>query len=242
MPSISSVIKAIESNESDRHIIAVYIDEARIEAKRKELGFLRAKSAQLGFDIRFETRDFIDSIAVGNTHGGIVAECTDRSISRLDISRIKPDGVYYMLEGIEDPYNFGNAIRSLYASGADGIIVGTRNWLGVAGTVARASAGASELLPAYVCDDAAAAVSQFKSLGYKILCAGIRDSVSLFESDLSKPLFVILGGEKRGISRNVLDLADNIVRIDYGTQFNGSLSASASAAVFAFEVLRYNKK
>jgi len=71
---------------------------------------------------------------------------------------------------------------------------------------------------------------------------GIRDSVSLFETDLAKPIFIVLGGEKRGISRSVLELADDIVRIDYGTNFNGSLSASASAAVFAFEVLRYNKK
>jgi 23S rRNA (guanosine2251-2'-O)-methyltransferase len=241
MPSISAVIKSIENGTSDRKILAIYIDESKKKSKYKEIAFLKAKSSELGFSLEFVDSDHITTLTVGNTHGGIVAECTERAVKHLDTSDIAPDGVYYMLEGIEDPYNFGNSLRSLYASGADGIIVGERNWLGVAGTVARASAGASELLPVYVCDPVDA-VKIFKDRGFRVLCAGIRDSVSLFETDLKKPLFIILGGEKRGISRNVLDMADNIVRIDYGRSFGGSLSASASAAVFAFEVMRHNKK
>ena len=138
----------------------------------------------MGFAIEFTDTSAIDSMVVGNTHGGIIAECTRRSFSVLQPKNIKPSGVYYLLEGIEDPYNFGNALRSLYASGADGVIVGERNWLDVAGTVARASAGASELLDCYIYDTSDA-VKLFKESGYKIICAGIRDSVSLFEADLS---------------------------------------------------------
>ena len=241
MPSISAVIRSIESGISDRRIISVFVDESKRKSKFKEIAFLTAKSSALGFSLSFVTAEYIDAIVVGNTHGGIIAECTPRTIDRLSTESIIQNGVYYLLDGIEDPYNFGNAVRSLYASGADGIILSERNWLGVAGTVARASAGASELLPSFV-SDTVEAINLFRSCGYRIICAGIRDSVSIFEADLSAPILVILGGEKRGISRAVLDLADNVVRIDYGTDFKGSLSASASAAVFGFEVLRYNKK
>lgn len=87
----------------------------------------------------------------------------------------------------------------------------------------------------------ASAIELFKAKGYKVVCAGIRDSESIFDTDLSYPLLVILGGEKRGISRNVLDMADKVVRIDYGGEFGGSLSTSAAAAVFGFEILRYNR-
>ena len=215
------------------------VDENKKKSKAKEISFLTVKSRELSFPIEFVNQSIIDKLAVGNTHGGIVAECSSKSIQSLSASSIKTNGVYFLLQGIEDPYNFGNALRSIYASGADGIIVGERNWLGVAGTVARASAGASELISSYICEPSEA-VKIFKVAGYKIVCAGIRDSVSIFNADLSKPLLVILGGEKRGISRAVLDIADQIVRIDYGTEFKGSLSASASASVFAFEILRYN--
>ena len=241
MPSISAVIKSVENQKSDRKILRVIVDDRKIKAKAKEISFLKTKSRSLGFDIEYCDADIIDGIAIGSTHGGIIAECTQRNIPRLNDSIIQNNGVYYVLEGIEDPYNFGNALRSLYASGADGIVVGERNWLGVAGVVCRASAGASELLDCYVCN-VTDAVKLFKEKGYRVVCAGIRDSVSIFSADLSKPLLVILGGEKRGVSRSVIDLADEIVRIDYGTEFNGSLSASAAASVFGFEVLRYNTK
>ncbi len=242
MPSISALIKSLENGKSKRKILGVYADEQKKHSKAREISFLKVKSDSLGFTLEFVSAEYIDKMCVGNTHGGIVAVSTSREIEPLTIQSIKSNGIYYLLEGIEDPYNFGNAVRSLYAFGADGIIVGERNWLGVSGTVARASAGASELLSAYV-SDALSAVEMFRSCGYKIICSGIRDSVSLFEADLTKPLLVILGGEKRGISRAVLDTADEIVRIDYGNEdFRGSLSASAAAAVLGAEILRYNKK
>ena len=112
--------------------------------------------------------------------------------------------------------------------------------MGAAGLVARSSAGTSELINIFI-SDSTEAIDTFKAKGYTVLCAGIRDSVSLFETDLKKPLFVILGGEKRGISSNVLEKSDKIVRIDYGNQFGGSLSTAAAAAVFGFEILRQNK-
>ena len=112
--------------------------------------------------------------------------------------------------------------------------------MGVSGVVARSSAGTSELIDMRV-SEAVEAIDKFKELGYTVVCAGIRDSESLFDADLKKPLLVILGGEKRGISREILNKADKIVRIDYGRSFNGSLSTAASGAIFAFEISRANR-
>jgi 23S rRNA (guanosine2251-2'-O)-methyltransferase len=240
MSSISAVIKAIESGTTDRQIITVFIDKEKKDSKRREIGFLNYKSRELGFNIEFTDAQSISEITTGTSHGGIIAFCSPRNIPELKVDSIKPDGIYYLLEGVEDPYNFGYAVRSIYASGADGIILTPRNWMGVAGVVARSSAGSSELIDMFVTEPDVA-VKIFKSLGYRVICAGIRDSESIFETDLTKPLFVVLGGEKRGISRSLLDEADAVVRIDYGNDFNGSLSTAAASAVFAFEVLRANR-
>jgi 23S rRNA (guanosine2251-2'-O)-methyltransferase len=80
----------------------------------------------------------------------------------------------------------------------------------------------------------------FHEAGYRIYAAGIRDSVSIYEAKLNRPLLLIVGGEKRGISRALLDRADQVVRIDYGRDFRGSLSAASAATVMAFEVMRQN--
>jgi 23S rRNA (guanosine2251-2'-O)-methyltransferase len=240
MTSISAVIKAMEKNSTSRKIETVYIDASKKKSKSHEIAFLQRKSQELGFSIEFVDADTISEFTVGNSHGGIIAFCTPRDIPLLSLKALKDEGIYYLLEGVEDPYNFGYAVRSIYASGGDGIILTPRNWMGVAGVVARSSAGTSEIIDMYV-SDAEEAIDVFKQKGYTVACAGIRDSVSIFEAELKKPLFVILGGEKRGISRAVLDKADKIIRIDYGNEFNGSLSTAAATAVFAFEILRSNK-
>lgn len=146
-----------------------------------------------------------------------------------------------MIEGIEDPYNFGYAVRSVYAAGADGIVLPGRNWMSAAGVVCRSSAGASEKIDLFTCGDTQTACRTFKELGYRIVCAGIRDSVSVYDADLRKPILLVVGGEKRGISRLTLDEADVTVRIDYGREFRGSLSTASAVTVLSFEVLRQNK-
>ena len=193
----------------------------------------------MGFALEFVTGEEIDAITVGSSHGGIVAFCTDRSYPTLNKDLIAPNGFYVYLEGIEDPYNFGNAIRSLYAAGVSGIVIPPRNWMSASAVVAKSSAGTSERLPIYV-SDAESVATIFHQVGYRVLCAGIRDSVSVFEAEITYPILLVIGGEKRGISRNILAQADQILRIDYGREFRGSLSASSSAAVLAFEIMRKN--
>ena len=242
MTSISALIKAIKRGNNGRRIEKILFDSAKLKSKRPELSFLKAVSCELSFEIEICSSDLIDQFSIGNTHGGIIAVCSERTIQNLSDAVIPSNGVYFMLEGVEDPYNFGNAVRSIYAAGVDGIIVSERNWFGAAGVVARASAGTSELIDVYKASTPEDAVAHFKKLGYTVACAGIRDSVDIFETDLKKPLLLIVGGEKRGISRAVLDMADVVVRIGYGREFNGSLSASATAAVFAFEILKKNNQ
>lgn len=239
MTSLSAVINGKKNGSTNRSIETVLIDKAKIKSKEKEIGFLKRSAETEGFDILYTDIDEITSFTTGNSHGGIIGICTERTIPFLSGDAIKPNGFYVMIEGIEDPYNFGYAIRTIYASGADGIVISPRNWMSAAGVVCRSSAGASELIPMYVAT-AEDAVNVFKSKNYKVVAAGIRDSISAFDADLRKPVFLIVGGEKRGISRSVLELCDTVVRLDYGREFNGSLSAASAASILSYEVFRQN--
>ena len=225
MTAISAVLDPSIRDFNDRRIQTVFIDRTRTEKKAREIAFLRRKAAECGFAIEAVRPEDLAQLTSGTTHGGIVAVCSDRTIPSLptDGAGIKPDGFYILLDGIEDPYNFGYTVRSLYAAGADGIVLPPRHWMGVAGLVARSSAGTSEKMPMWVADPAEAAAT-FHRLGYRVACAGIRDSVDLLEANLSLPLLLVIGGEKRGISRAVLDQSDLIVRIggysDYFTRLS----------------------
>lgn len=239
MTSISAVIAGHAEGVNDRRILRVLVDGGKLDARKKELGWLRYRAEEMGFPIETVTAEKISSLTTGNTHGGIIAECSGRTVLPLTRDAIKPNGFYVMLEGIEDPYNFGYAIRSLYVCGADGIVLSPRNWMSAGGVVCRSSAGCSERLPVFECDPAQSA-QIFREAGYKVVCAGVRDSVSSFDADLKKPIYLVVGGEKRGISGALLDQADLIVRIDYGRPFAGSLSAASDATVLGYEIMRNN--
>ncbi|MBO4216455.1 MAG: RNA methyltransferase, partial [Clostridia bacterium] len=142
------------------------------------------------------------------------------------------------LDGIEDPYNFGQALRSLYAAGADGVILPARNWMTAAGTVCRASAGASELLPLFSASDGF--FGTFRDAGYRIVTADA-GGACIYGADLKKPLLLIIGGEKRGISAEVRKYSDLTVTIPYGRSFSASLPACSAATVIAFEIMRQNR-
>ncbi|MBR6677035.1 MAG: RNA methyltransferase [Clostridia bacterium] len=235
MTSISAVI-----NGKNRKLEKVIADEEKLYSKKKQIDYLTHRASEMGFEMVFTSNEEIEKLTTGNSHGGIIAICSEREIPPLEELSPKADGFYVMIDGIEDPYNFGYALRTIYAAGADAVVLTPRNWMSAAGVVCRSSAGASELLPIYV-SESDAACSFFKNHGIKVICAGIRNSVSAFDADLKKPLFLVVGGEKRGISAKVLSLADTVVRLDYGREFNGSLSAASAASVLSYEILRQNR-
>ena len=243
--SIRAIISGIDSGTNDRKISKILYTEGGNDKKLKFIGYLKAVSEKYGFTLEISTEEEIDDLALGNSHGGIIAICEDRTIPSLNVKNftdeISDNGFYAMIEGIEDPYNFGYALRSLYACGCDGIILGERNWMSAAGVVCRSSAGASEMFKIYKCDDILAA-KLFKEKGYNIICADERTDNILGSCSLQFPILLIVGGEKRGISRSLLNIADTLVKIPYGREFKASLSAASATTMFAYEIMRQNPK
>ena len=242
MTSLSAIIQKSEQKDAHtRRILRVLFDSSKAKSKQRELDFLKRKAKTLDFTLEAVSSEEIDAYSTGNTHGGIIAFCTERKIPELKecAEQIKKNGVYIMLDGIEDPYNFGYSVRSLYASGADGVLLSPRNWMNVAGIVAKSSAGTSELMDMFI-SDPEDAITVMRSLGYRVVAAGIRDSVSMYEANFKKPILLIVGGEKRGISASLLSKVDEIVRIEYGREFRGSLSAASAATVLSYEIYRQN--
>ena len=240
MTSIRALLENLkQGKENARRIDEILFDESKVSSKSKELNYLKKMGEIFGFNVTITDDKSIDNYTTGASHGGIIALCQARTYKSLSPNLITENGFYVMLEGIEDPYNFGYALRSIYASGVDGIILSKRNWLSAAGVVCRSSAGASELVDVFIADDNF--VECFKERGYKIVCADIKNSVSVYEANLKKPIFLIVGGEKRGISSKVLSQADQIVRIDYGRDFSSALSAASASTILAFEVYKNNK-
>lgn len=229
-----SVAAALQSPYRD--VKVVY---ARADRNDRAVRWLEHRAAEAGVPVERRSGAEIDALTDGSSHGGVAALVGERRTVALGelLPADRPPFVV-MLDGIEDPFNFGQAVRTLYACGADGLVLRPRNWLSAAGTVARSSAGASELIPTAIAESAEEAARFFQQAGLTIACATDEEAVPVFQADLTGPLFLLIGGEKRGITRSFLRQAELRLAIPYGREFRHSLGVTAAAAILGYEVMR----
>ena len=226
-----SVEAALAGNKRD--VRAVYVDRSRYDQAAARIEQL---AAARGIPLERAPGATLDGHAPGQPHGGVIALVGPRRLDALDDLLGAPLAVNVLLDGVEDPFNFGQAVRSLYAAGIDGLIVRPRNWLTAAATVIRASAGATEFIPTAAAETAdAVAVARARAIPVAVAA---EDGRTMHEVDLAGPLLLLIGGEKRGVARSLRASADAIVRIPYGRDVDYALGPAGSAAILAFEILR----
>ena len=237
-----SVKSVIESKS--RPIHKIYIEKSRYDKIMKSnlrVPEQRQYAALLnsGAECEFVSDSEFDSIMTNSNAGGIAAEVGERIFTPFeDVLKIR-NGYIAVLDGIEDPFNFAYALRSLYASGVDAVILPERNFFTVSDTVIRSSAGASELIKACVVSDLAEACKSLSAKGYTIVStAKTNKAKDLYRCKLSRPLCVVYGGEKRGISKEILDMSDLCVKIKYPRDCHYSLPACSAISVITFECAR----
>ena len=236
-----SVDAVLSSNY--RKVLTIFYDIAKLQRKKNKK---RARSLKQTLElanskeVKIEAVDqkWFETHAIGKTHGGIAAIVSERTYQKVpELLKSKP-GIFFFLDGIEDPYNLGYTIRSLYAAGIDGIVMRQRSWLDVDGIIIKSSAGTSELMPIALVEDLGTTTNFFKSKNYTIACTGKDECQSIYQSNLKPPLFIVIGGEKRGINRNFLEKADLMLTIPYEREFAGSLPLNSVAVIIGFEILR----
>ena len=231
-----SVTAALEAGQ--REIFQILIDSSKRLDRRAAR--LRQAAESAGAACEFVSPETIAIHASGKTHGGVIALVGERQY--VGLADLLPDGAapfVVMLDGIEDPYNFGFAIRALYAAGVHGIVLRPRNWTSASAVVGRASAGTVERMPLAIAAGAEDAADFYRERGLLVAAAAkSSSSASLYATDLTGPLFVLIGGEKRGVTRSFRRRADRLLEIPYGRGFAGSLGTVSAATLIAFEVMR----
>ena len=228
-------VKAVLLNNK-RPIEKIVIDKSKHD---KDTAFIIAKANEKNILVEKAARSEIDVLCSGSSHGGVILYGGDRQSD--DLNQLLKFDFICLLEGIEDPFNFGYCLRSLKAAGCKGVIVGSRNWLDSASTVTKSSGGASEYLPIYIADNLGATIACIKQ-SHVILCAARKEAVSIYQYTYDRPLLLAIGGEKRGLSKIVLNNSDQNIYIPYADDFRNSLNASSAVSVIAFEIMRQQQK
>ncbi len=147
------------------------------------------------------------------------------------------DPLVLCLDGITDVRNFGAIIRSASCLGAHAVLIPVRGSARITADAIKTSAGALSSFPVCRTQSITSAVKYLKDSGLRIICADEKSKTSLYEAGLSGPLTIIMGSEDRGISRELLSLADLKVRIPVTGNIE-SLNVSVAAGIILYEAGR----
>lgn len=199
-----------------------------------DLDPVATRARQQGVDVELVSDAVMVRLTSTVTPQGLVgvAPFLDREVDELP-----GDGCVSILHEVRDPGNAGTVLRSADAAGAAGIVF-------TAGSVdvynpktVRASAGSLFHLPVIRGLETTTAMETVRAQGYRLLAMSTGGEQDLFRADLSGPVAFVFGNEARGLSSDVLDLADGSVRVPH-TGKAESLNLAAAATVCLFEWAR----
>jgi 23S rRNA (guanosine2251-2'-O)-methyltransferase len=180
-------------------------------------------------------------LSQGESHQGVVAEMADfRYLSLEELLDGLPDGeppLILLLDGIEDPQNLGAIVRSAQGLGVHGLILPRDRAAGVTPAVARASAGAIESARIAQVVNLSRAIERLKEKGFWLAVADQEAEKTVWETDLTGPLGIVIGAEGKGVRPLVRSHCDLAVRIPMQGQL-GSLNASVAAGILLYETRR----
>lgn len=246
LEGIISVKAALDGGNRKIEIIYVDADKKR-KRDRKIISFL-AYLKEKNIEFELLSREKIDEICeenkAGNTHGGVIAFAGRRTYSDLAdmLDNAKLGDYFVYLDGIEDPYNLGYSVRTMYALGATGFILPEKSRFDFSGIFAKASAGASELCNIAIAGDDGETAKLIKEKGIKIICSALSsNSEPLFDFEPKEPFVLFIGGEKRGISKEFMENADKVIHIPYAREdVRFSLPAVSVCSLYAGTLFKYS--
>jgi len=155
-------------------------------------------------------------------------------ISELDL---QSNPAVVLLDGIEDPYNFGAILRSAVAAGISAVLVPTQKQAPVNATVFKTSSGTAGRIPIIRVHDINQGIKDLELAGFKIYGLDGNSKRSFWETEFNTPTAFLIGNEGEGIDRKILKKTSETLRIPMVNNVE-SLNASVSAALICYEWAR----
>ncbi|MBY0567032.1 MAG: RNA methyltransferase [Hyphomonadaceae bacterium] len=184
--------------------------------------------------------DAIDGmLPPGAVHQGLAVRAAPLEPTELEAACAPADTrSVLVLDGVTDPQNVGAAFRSAVAFGARAVILQDRKSPPLTGVLAKAAAGAIELVPHVRAVNLGRAVETLRSLGY--LTVSLEGEVDLALADAlddKRPAALILGAEGKGVRQGLSEACEKRARIPIAPAME-SLNVSAAAAIALYEAAR----
>ncbi len=187
-----------------------------------------------------ESREQLDARVEGR-HQGVVAQVQrepqqwdEHSLQQL-LEQLTHPALLLVLDGVTDPHNLGACLRSADAAGVDAVIVPKDNAADLTPVVRKVACGAAEVVPFIRVTNLARTLESLKERGIWLYGAAGEAENTIYNSDLTGPVAIVISAEGDGLRRLTRETCDHLVSIPMAGRTE-SLNASVAAGIALYAV------
>lgn len=228
------IIEVLESLENKEQINLILV---RRDAENTQLTKIISMANELGIKVTQGSDNDLWRMSRDNSTGvpDVLALVGRNPLLPLQ-DVISSGGLIWLLAGAAYPVNIGFCIRTAEVSGANAVIVDATLSNIERKAAKRASMKAHRFIPVFW-EDGIKTVRAAKEAGFKIVSLEDSGTKTPWDTDLTGDVMLIVGGERNGISQDIIDQSDEIIRIPM-SGFVPSFNLQAPLSVVAVEAQR----
>ncbi len=234
---IHAVSSALKTAAGDVEWLRILAD-----SNNKRLQEVESRAHGSGIKVIKTRLPELDKLSGQERHQGVIAGFKGSNLASegsLDamLDAIEGTPLVLVLDGIQDPHNLGACLRTAEAAGVNLVVICKDRSAGITPVVRRAASGAAETLNIIQATNLARVLRALKKHGIWLTGTSDEASDSLYATDLTGPLALVMGNEGTGLRRLTMELCDYLVSIPMAGQVE-SLNVSVATGVCLYEISR----
>ena len=215
----------------------VYLQADLGEERRARLADVLQKSTR----VTSVSADELEKLTGTVKHQGVAALAIEKGplsegAARDLLARVEKPLVL-VLDGVQDPRNFGACLRTADAAGAHLVVVARHRNVDITPVVSKVAAGAAEAVPIVQVSNLVRFLETMKSQGLWIVGTDDAAGTSLYDVDLTTGIALVLGAEGEGLRRLTSERCDHRVSLPMLGSVS-SLNVAVAAGICLYECLR----
>ena len=234
---IRSIIEAIESSKDISRVYLLKSNSHKSNLFKTLVSLLENNHIKYSFVPKEKFKKFENK----NHQGAFAVLSPIKLLSIEELISVtfenKSSKTYVLLDGITDARNFGAIIRTAVASNVDGIIISQNNSAPVNSDVVKTSSGGVFKIPIARVNNIKDAILHLNSLEINIISLSEKAEKTIYDYNFKDSIAIIMGSEEKGISKSVLSLSSDILKIPINSKID-SLNVSSAFSAVAFEIMR----
>ncbi|MEG0309042.1 MAG: RNA methyltransferase [Clostridium sp.] len=157
-------------------------------------------------------------------------------VNMVDDTFVSKDGLYVLVDKVQDPGNLGTIIRTAHSAGCSGVIM-TKDTVDIYNEKTLRSTMGSIFNISIIHDEDLRITKELIAKGFNLVCSSLQTDKNFYQVNLVENAIIAVGNEGNGISDEVMELATSKVKIPM-LGSTESLNVGIAASIMIYESVR----